>query len=82
MDLAFRLRDEAKKDTGLRKETPLHQALLLVTEYLKCQEEKRQFYYAITFREVDWAWWAICAQPIHWVVAALIAKHKGNDDEC
>jgi len=82
-DLAFKLRNEVKEDTALFKETSFHRALLMVSECLRCKEESRKFdsEIEITFREVYWVWWAICAQPIHWIVASLIAKTLSKKEE-
>ncbi len=80
-DLAFRSRDEVKEYTALLKETQLHKALLLVSSFLSCKEEGREFDFTrlITYREIDWAWWAVCAEPIHWIIAALIAKEQNGE---
>ena len=65
VDLAFRLRDEVFKEYGVLG--GFHDGIYKVQEYLG---------------EDAWAtaFWGECiAKPIHWIIAALIAKEKEDD---
>lgn len=59
---AFRLRDEQAKDIP---ETPFYVAMLDVQNYIQKD----------SMRAMDYRFWAF-AQPIRWVIAALIAKEN------
>ena len=59
-DLAFRLRDEAMSSSNLRK------ALLDVHQKAEGPQN----------REQDYGFWFLRAKPIHWIIAALIAKEN------
>lgn len=59
-DFAFRLRNEAVENDH----TAFHNSIYVVQHHLK---------------QDDWAtafWGEVFAQPIHWIIAALIAKGK------
>lgn len=67
-DLAFRLRDETDKhewETGLFE----------IYEYLASKQPKKKMLYAFGF------WKSAFAQPIHWIIASLIAKELKNDSK-
>ena len=57
-DLAFRLRDEAIEKYGVE----FHNGIYAVQCYLKKEEWATAF------------WGEVYAQPIHWIIAGLIAK--------
>jgi len=73
-DLAFRLRDEAvKKDL-----------VGYPTGYMECQRVvwihviNPAQYDDIPSGKGSGGWWMYCAKPIHWIIAALIAKEQLN----
>jgi len=63
-DLAFKLRDEAKEYTGWGK------ALEIVSDYWMRQNK--------TVMTLS-GFWIHKSRPIHWIIAALIAKEMNND---
>ena len=65
-DLAFRLRDEAWGETG---EGEWGSGVGKVMVYVHPVPNKEQLQ----------EWWCCCSKPIHWIIAALIAK--GKEDE-
>ncbi len=60
-DFAFRLRDEWSRFGAF------YSAMLDVQEYLKIEKYTSR-------RAMSYKFWAIQAQPIHWILASLIAK--------
>lgn len=66
-DLAFRLRDEVlESESGT-----LHWVMAMFDVYMKMTGSKL----------LNWKWGYVKAKPIHWIIAALIAKHK-EKPEC
>ena len=66
-DLAFRLRDEARKCS----DEALAEAWAMIYHY-DCPDKRN------TDGDV-YIWWIWNAKPIHWIIAALIAKDKNNE---
>lgn len=64
-DLAFRLRDEAMSSRYL------YSALLDVHQKAEGPQNRKQ----------DFGFWFLRAKPIHWIIAALIAKEKENESD-
>ena len=65
-DLAFRLRDEWSKAGAF------YSAMLDIQEYLKIEKYTSR-------RAMSYKFWAMQASPIHWIIAALIAKDKEGE---
>ncbi len=63
-DLAFRLRDEVRREKG-----NYDHAVYIVFNYEKQKKKYENVFY----------WMAYIAQPIHWIIAALIAKEKEDE---
>lgn len=63
-DLAFRLRDEVTSSSDLWPEIWNEALRLVAAKYRKTQKDE---------------WFVDKAQPIHWIIAALIAKELGKD---
>lgn len=61
-DLAFRLRDEG------RDVSETYTAMLDVQNYVQKD----------CVRAMDYRWWALHTKPIHWIIAALIAKQESR----
>ena len=57
-DLAFRLRDETMESSEL------YSAMLDVHQHVEGSQDRAQ----------DYVFWSMRAEPIHWIIAALIAK--------
>ncbi len=64
-DLAFRLRDEAKGSEGVVKYGKAMQ--IVCDHFYKCEN---------TTMEIVNSFAAYVAKPIHWIIAALIAKNN------
>jgi len=73
-DLAFRLRDEAIKLSPICFQQARAKIYYKVYYYLKGESELVSKEFLCTAE-----WWIEEAKPIHWIIAALIAKEKDND---
>lgn len=67
-DLAFRLRDEVVDDESCSWDC-WKKALKAVYQKAKSKE----------VLDYLWDWWVDLSQPIHWIVASLIAKELSNE---
>ena len=77
-DLAFRLRDEVAKVKDL---SDIFNPTKLTIAYFDAFMDICDYYkYPWSENEGDvYTWIMYCAKPIHWIIAALIAKDKETD---
>ncbi len=71
-DLAFRMRDEAVKECDKTKKAFIFQAFIRVYAYSANIDLKNDYTLADS---LDMEYWVtLYAQPIHWIIAALIVE--------